>query len=897
MARIKYRPSSKTKGFNPTQLSQQGITEMRRNSDRVIQGMRSNLQAEKEQQETDRAALKESERFDEDRIRRDREIDLENLKNKKISMDQQAEVDAQQAQYDLKAQNTFLETFVGLSKTVGDTIIKNHEEWIKKETEKGQTSDISGRVKEVLSSIESLGPAAIVNADNIIEEDINNGATELTTVKGLVSEPAVSFHQKRAEDIRVFDTVMQTQMQKALTSDELLYVDSHGDKFSGQHSINNSEQAYIVGQAVKKDTLKRLGLDTAEPGYLDEGIKKADDMIDAYTKRAYNTGLNDIRVVAKQKAKDLINSGDPTSIALGWNTYKNTQSDGRGGAWNMLIQAAENPNNKVEPIVRAMATADGKKYKDEDGNIIYDPIKEGHPRHKKFKAAITKRNDTIDEGNKALRTFQKESVRTQAAAALPDILASAAVDLKATQALVTKTFADVNEPVPSYISSAIAAVGVETENEERARLEFIKRNGNLDDVAINSFKSRKIRKEAAEAKAENEERIWGKKDQGIRDGYEEDAQQLVKDTTGDPTTMAFLVASTMRKQHRILRDKLGSPEAAYEANKKLWNDALTERDLPNADKQNPYYQKTGDNNTIVFPGIEKIGFDPNKFREENEYMLVKHGADVSKAPHIVMSEEELEITLRSARETGMPIFPAQLRRNVDALNENITDPADKITYTAYFNEVQLAKSALDGVNHPTLTESLSTHIIDAMPPEVAKLISWSDEFKSHHQRKRAAAGVQEHYQPNSLSNYTRRSMPGGVNPTPREVFDYLRSKGVSDTHARGIVANNVGEAEMTPDGRIITASLGDGGMSGGIFQMYDTRKRKMEQAVPDWRTNWRGQIDHALQDDVAPQYLQMQFPDGVAAADWFMEKFERPAEEHRPGRREHNRSFLQNLGF
>ena len=212
MARIKYRPSSKTKGFNPTQLSQQGITEMRRNSDRVIQGMRSNLQAEKEQQETDRAALKESERFDEDRIRRDREIDLENLKNKKISMDQQAEVDAQQAQYDLEAQNTFLETFVGLSKTVGDTIIKNHEEWIKKETKKGQTSDISGRVKEVLSSIESLGPAAIVNADNIIEEDINNGATELTTVKGLVSEPAVSFHQKRAEDIRVFDTVMQLSL-------------------------------------------------------------------------------------------------------------------------------------------------------------------------------------------------------------------------------------------------------------------------------------------------------------------------------------------------------------------------------------------------------------------------------------------------------------------------------------------------------------------------------------------------------------------------------------------------------------------------------------------------------------------------------------------------------------
>jgi hypothetical protein len=138
---------------------------------------------------------------------------------------------------------------------------------------------------------------------------------------------------------------------------------------------------------------------------------------------------------------------------------------------------------------------------------------------------------------------------------------------------------------------------------------------------------------------------------------------------------------------------------------------------------------------------------------------------------------------------------------------------------------------------------------------------------------------------------------GGGNPTPQQVYDYMRSKGVSDIHAKGIVANNAGEAFMTEDGRLVTASVGDNGMSGGIFQMYDDRYRKMEQAVPDWRTNWRGQIDHALQDDAAPQYLQMKFANEVEAANWFMENFERPAEEHRPGRRNHNRDFLQNLGF
>lgn len=128
-------------------------------------------------------------------------------------------------------------------------------------------------------------------------------------------------------------------------------------------------------------------------------------------------------------------------------------------------------------------------------------------------------------------------------------------------------------------------------------------------------------------------------------------------------------------------------------------------------------------------------------------------------------------------------------------------------------------------------------------------------------------------------------------PTPREVYDYMRELGVSDTHAKGILANIEGESRFQPD------VMGDNGMSGGLFQMYNDRYRKMELSVPDWRTNWKGQVRHALQDDSAPQYLQMQFNSPEEAADWFLENYERPAMEHRPGRRRLNRSFIPNLGF
>ena len=132
---------------------------------------------------------------------------------------------------------------------------------------------------------------------------------------------------------------------------------------------------------------------------------------------------------------------------------------------------------------------------------------------------------------------------------------------------------------------------------------------------------------------------------------------------------------------------------------------------------------------------------------------------------------------------------------------------------------------------------------------------------------------------------------GNVNPSPKEAYDYMRSLGVSDTHAKGILANIQGESGFQ------TGVMGDNGMSGGLFQMYNDRYRKMEQSVPNWRMNWKGQIKHALQDDTAPQYLQMQFNSPEEAADWFLENYERPAMEHRSSRKKLNRSFIPSLGF
>ena len=142
-----------------------------------------------------------------------------------------------------------------------------------------------------------------------------------------------------------------------------------------------------------------------------------------------------------------------------------------------------------------------------------------------------------------------------------------------------------------------------------------------------------------------------------------------------------------------------------------------------------------------------------------------------------------------------------------------------------------------------------------------------------------------------VSTSSATSTSNSINPSPKQAFDYMKSLGVSDVHAKGVLANIQGESGFR------TGVKGDGGESGGLFQMYADRFTKMVNAVPDWKTNWKGQIKHALQDDTAPQYLKTNFNSAVDAADWFLHNFERPAKVHRADREKLNRSFIGSLQF
>ena len=146
----------------------------------------------------------------------------------------------------------------------------------------------------------------------------------------------------------------------------------------------------------------------------------------------------------------------------------------------------------------------------------------------------------------------------------------------------------------------------------------------------------------------------------------------------------------------------------------------------------------------------------------------------------------------------------------------------------------------------------------------------------------------------SNSNTSSNNRNGAFTGLPQEYqkfYDYLVSKGASPNHAMGMVLNLARESSANPGAMANWEGTGldsNGKPSGGLFQWNGARFTAMKAFVgSDWKTDWRGQLDFAMAEN-DPQsggyraYSQIDFDTPMAAAEWWLKKWERgldPAED------------------
>ncbi len=114
--------------------------------------------------------------------------------------------------------------------------------------------------------------------------------------------------------------------------------------------------------------------------------------------------------------------------------------------------------------------------------------------------------------------------------------------------------------------------------------------------------------------------------------------------------------------------------------------------------------------------------------------------------------------------------------------------------------------------------------------------------------------------------------------SPGSIKNYILSKGLSKNHAAGMLTNIKAESGFNS----AAYNPNDlGARSIGFFQHRAGRANALEKAVPDWRTNWQGQVDFALSEPEGQQYAKLNFRSPQEASKWFTTYFERPQNTNR----------------
>ena len=123
------------------------------------------------------------------------------------------------------------------------------------------------------------------------------------------------------------------------------------------------------------------------------------------------------------------------------------------------------------------------------------------------------------------------------------------------------------------------------------------------------------------------------------------------------------------------------------------------------------------------------------------------------------------------------------------------------------------------------------------------------------------------------------AVPGKNKILAKDIYQYLMTKpNMTNTKALGIIANIKAESDFYIDAVEIGDNIENKGI--GLFQhTFKTRKEALIEAVPDWKTNWKAQIDFALQESEAQNYLNTTYNSVADSTKAFMLEFEKPKDQ------------------
>ncbi len=182
------------------------------------------------------------------------------------------------------------------------------------------------------------------------------------------------------------------------------------------------------------------------------------------------------------------------------------------------------------------------------------------------------------------------------------------------------------------------------------------------------------------------------------------------------------------------------------------------------------------------------------------------------------------------------------------------------------------KDGIDGLMGPRTMDALQQFAKDEGLADLGEL---TDELIFVLDDTIREKGLDKKLKPENELNYNTSTGQGRYEKVAaREVYNYIRERGLSKFHALGMLSNIQAESSFNP------SAIGDNGTSAGLFQHHKTRWQNLKEFAKrrgtQW-TDWKTQVDFALSEPAGQQYAAMNFKSAAEASIWFTKYFEIPA--------------------
>ena len=720
MARLQFRSATQSKGFAPIQLSKASLSEMEKRDAKLLKALESKHAAEIKQRETNLQAMRENAAYTERANAQNRQIELDNLQREQTSLNQIAERDRQQAQYDQQATETIINSIVDFSATAAKTAARNTAKQLEDQTALAMGMDLneirSLAHKEGINLSERSG----IQASSLIQrEDAQAGVPPHKTLNKLFGERGLGLVGQEVLYNRLYESDYNIQLNKNLQNTEQNFQLPNGRKFSGAE-VENSQYAPEMLRVIQSSTRSQVD-SVMRTKY---GITEAHFFTDARGNIEKQNSIRESQYATKAQQntqKRLTDIGDELIFDRPQTAYERYKQAGGFSLANKKFReklAAQPDPYKREELGAVVLV---------DNNGKSTTWKEMFPNQ--FAAASVKAEEAetqrIAEAQRQRQVDYNQLVITNQDNYIEAYRQNPAEAARLVRIQAREVGNGTIHPIITQIESAQLKVST---NELEKKIA----DGSLSLSYVNSLPIT-LRKQGITAYTALREQKYGTDDKDITDGMISTARDLTGIVGDGPNSVQTLqVRTALDRLYVKKRQTIENPKEA-------WNAVLQEVEASKNDPKGQFYVKVNSEglNKITLPNIQKPSRDLTERLNYVQKKMLEVGTDAVNLPLTLDDSEGMDNTYKTSQTPGQMVdFGIGIREFADRYG---------FTYAEVFNAQRKANNAALGENKPLIGQSVLDEVKD---PNIRRLI-----FNGYNNKTRSLRGAV--MQDNAASGYLR----------------------------------------------------------------------------------------------------------------------------------------------